>query len=68
MQVACSEHLNLPSFATLKHKPGEMSVKTFSPVPTGDYAFWFISEGFFYFFFCLFVFLWFFFCLAFLVK
>lgn len=38
MQVACTKHLNLPSFAILEHKPGEMPVKTFSPVPTGDYA------------------------------
>lgn len=38
MQVACTEHLNVPSFAALEHKPGEMSVKIFSPVPTGDYA------------------------------
>lgn len=38
MQVACTEHLNLPSFAILENKPGKMLVKTFSPVPTGDYA------------------------------
>lgn len=25
MQVACAEHLNLPSFATLEYKPGEKS-------------------------------------------
>lgn len=51
MQVACTEHLNLPSFAILKNKPGEMSVKTFSPVPTGDYALWFVNFLFLFFFF-----------------
>lgn len=50
MQVACTEHLNLPSFAILENKPGKMLVKTFSPVPTGDYALWFLCFLVFFFF------------------